>query len=91
MIMVKDETKRIEFYKENEDDKIWWVDYVDYRGFFAVSFDKKKILFLFGDYPQNFTPEEKALFDKENPYWANFLAIEHNFPIKHSLVVRGLL
>lgn len=72
MIMVKDETKRIEFYKENEDDKIWWVDYVDYRGFFAVSFDKKKILFLFGDYPQNFTPEEKALFDKENPYWANF-------------------
>jgi hypothetical protein len=27
---------------------------------------------FFGDYPQNFTNEEKALFDKENPYWANF-------------------
>ena len=72
MIMVKDETRRIEFYKENEDDKIWWVDYIDQTGLHAVSFDKKKILFIFGDYPHNFTPEEKALFDKENPYWANF-------------------
>ena len=72
MIMVNDETGRIEFYKENEDDKIWQVHYVDYFGFRAVSFDKKKILFLFEDYPHNFTPKEKALFDKENPYWANF-------------------
>ena len=72
MIMVDKETRKFEFYKENEGDKIWWVDYVDYRGFFAVSFDKKKILFIFGDYPQNFTKEEKALFDKENPYWADF-------------------
>ena len=72
MITVDKETRRIEFYKNNEDDKIWWVDYVDYFGFQAVSFDKKKILFIFGDYPKNFTKEEKALFDKENPYWANF-------------------
>jgi len=72
MITVDKETKRIEFYKNNEDDKIWWVDYVDYHGLYAVSFDKKKILFLFGDYPKNFTQEEKELFDKENPYWANF-------------------
>lgn len=42
MIMVKDETRRIEFYKENEDDKIWWVDYIDQTGLHAVSFDKKK-------------------------------------------------
>lgn len=72
MITVDKETRKIEFYKNNESDKIWWVDYVDYFGFQAVSFDKKKILFIFGDYPQNFTKEEKALFDKENPYWANF-------------------
>ena len=72
MITVDKETRRIEFYKNNESDKIWWVHYVDYFGFRAVTFDKKKILFLFGDYPQNFTKEEKALFDKENPYWANF-------------------
>jgi hypothetical protein len=72
MITVDKETRRIEFYKNNEDDKIWWVDYADYFGLQAVSFDKKKILFLFGDYPKNFTKEEKVLFDKENPYWANF-------------------
>lgn len=72
MITVDKETRRIEFYKNNDSDKIWWVHYVDYFGFRAVSFDKKKILFLFGDYPKNFTKEEKVLFDKENPYWANF-------------------
>ena len=44
MIKVKDETRRIEFYKENEDDKIWWVDYIDQTGLHAVSFDKKKNL-----------------------------------------------
>ena len=74
MITVDKETRKIEFYKNNESDKIWWVDYIGRRGFQAVSFDKKKILFLFGDYPQNFTKEEKALFDKENPYWANFFS-----------------
>ena len=68
MITVDKETGKFEFYKENEDDKIWWVDY---RCFFAVSFDNKKILFIFGDYPQNFTKEQKELFDKENPYLAD--------------------
>ncbi|OWV01424.1 MULTISPECIES: hypothetical protein [unclassified Fibrobacter] len=72
MITVDKETRKFEFYKEKEDDKIWWVDYIDFLGNYAVSFDKKKILFLFGDYPKNFTKEEKDLFDKENPYWANF-------------------
>ena len=47
MITVDKETRKIEFYKENEGDKIWWVDYVE---------------------------DEKALFDKENPYWANFFS-----------------
>lgn len=74
MIMVKDETRKIVFYKEKAGDKIWWVDYVSCRGIYAVSFDKKKILFLFGDYPKNLTKEEKELFDKENPYWAIFFS-----------------
>lgn len=74
MITVDKETRKIEFYKNNEDDKIWWVDYIDHFGFKAVSFDKKKILFLFKDYPHNFTKEEKTLFDKENPYWADFFS-----------------
>ena len=72
MITVDKETSKFEFYKENEDDKIWWVDYFDQTGLHAVSFDKKTILFLFEDYPHNFSKEQKALFDKENPYWVNF-------------------
>jgi len=72
MIMVDKETRKISFYREKKSDKIWWVRYEEYVGFMAVSFDKKKILFLFEDYPQNFSKEEKDLFDKENPYWANF-------------------
>ena len=74
MITVDKETRKIKFYKKHEGDKIWHVRYVDYVGFHAVSFDKKKILFLFGDYPHNFTKEEKTLFDKENPYWADFFS-----------------
>lgn len=72
MITVDKETSKFEFYKEHEDDKVWWVDYFDQTDLHAVSFDKKTILFLFEDYPHNFSKEQKALFDKENPYWANF-------------------
>lgn len=73
MIMVKDEKRPFEFYKVNEGDLIWHVYYIGQRGMHAVSFDKQKILFLFGDYPKNFTKEEKELFDKENPYWKKLL------------------
>ncbi len=73
MITVDKETRKFEFYKVHENDKIWWVDYIGEHGTEAVSFDKKKILFVFGDYPKNFTKAEKALFDKENPYWKKLL------------------
>lgn len=36
------------------------------------SFDKKKVFWLFKDYPKALTRSEKAIFDKENPFWANF-------------------
>lgn len=61
-----------EFYKKHRGDKIWHVHFIKQVGMHAVSFDKKRILSLFGDYPLKFTPEEKELFDKENPYWADF-------------------
>lgn len=62
----------MEFYKENKNDKIWWVNNIEYRGIMEFSFDKKRIYNLFADYPHNLTKEEVAIFDAENPYWANF-------------------
>ena len=64
----------IEFYKENDTDKVWWVDNSDKDGVFEFSFDKIKIYNLFRDYPHELTPEEKVIFDNENPYWKNFFA-----------------
>lgn len=64
--------KNFSFYKKKVNDKMWWVDIPGTLGEMAVSFDKKKILYLFRDYPWRFTPEEKELFDKENPFWADF-------------------
>lgn len=61
-----------DFYKENEEDRIYWVSNLDTVGEHLFSFDKKKIYNLFADYPHNLTKEEKEIFDKENPYWANF-------------------
>lgn len=61
-----------EFYKENKGDKVWWVDNYDKLGEFLFSFDKKKIYNLFADYPYRLTPEERAILDTENPYWADF-------------------
>lgn len=60
------------FYKENQTDQIWWIDTFDRVGEFLFSFDKKKVFNLFADYPHNLTPEQKAIFDKENPYWKDF-------------------
>ena len=63
-----------EFYKNNEGDTILWVDNVESVGEFLFTFDKKKIYNLFADYPNNLTPKEKAIFDKENPYWRDFFS-----------------
>lgn len=63
---------KYDFYKNNKKDTIFWVDNVDNIGEFLFSFDKKKIYNLFADYPHNLSIEEKRIFDKENPYWANF-------------------
>ena len=60
------------WYKQEETDIIWWQDTPDRVGEFLFSFDKKKTYNLFADYPYNLTKEEKEIFDKENPYWAEF-------------------
>lgn len=59
------------FYKEHEDDKIWWMD-SEGKGEWLFSFDKKKVFNMFRDYPYELTPEQKRIFDEENPEWAEF-------------------
>ena len=60
------------FYKNNPTDAIWWVDTSDKDGVFEFSFDKKEVFNMFADYPHKLTPEQKAIFDRENPFWADF-------------------
>ena len=61
-----------DFYKENDTDRVWWVDTVDNIGLYLFSFDRKKIYNLFSDYPHKLSAEEKRIFDEENPYWKAF-------------------
>ncbi len=63
----------MKFYKQNKGDKIWWID-SENRGEWLFSFDKKNTFNMFSDYPWKLTPEQKEIFDKENPYWKNFFA-----------------
>ena len=61
------------FYKNNPNDKIWWVDNSDeQKGVWLFTFDKKTIFNLFQDYPHKLSPEQKQIFDRENPEWADF-------------------
>ena len=63
-----------DWYKEGEDYKIWWVEEIGTVGRHLFSFDKKKVYNLFADYPHNLTAEEIEIFDRENPYWAEFFS-----------------
>ena len=60
------------FYKNKDSDLIWWIENPDMVGEHLFTFDKKKIFNLFKDYPYSLTSEQKEIFDRENPYWANF-------------------
>ncbi|ERT62177.1 hypothetical protein HMPREF1253_1186 [Peptoniphilus sp. BV3C26] len=60
------------WYKENENDIIWWKDTPDDIGVRIFSFDKIKEYNLYGDYPDNLTKEEREIFEKENPWWKGF-------------------
>ena len=61
------------YFKNNPTDAIWWVDNgEEVKGEFVFTFDKKKHFNLFSDYPHKLTADQKKVFDKENPYWADF-------------------
>lgn len=58
------------WYKADKNDKIWWLD-DDKKGEFVFSFDRKTSFSLWEDYPYKLTPEQKEIFDKENPMLAS--------------------
>ncbi len=63
------------WYKNNQTDKIWWLDNSDEKvGEWIFSFDKEKTFNMFADYPHKLTAEQKKIFDEENPYWKDFFA-----------------
>ena len=62
------------FYKENPKNQIWWVDEPLAIGEHLFSFDQKTVFNLFADYPHKLTPEQKKIFDEENPFWADFFS-----------------
>lgn len=60
------------WYKDNDTDQIWWLDTPGRVGEWLFSFDKKLVFNMFRDYPAKLNKEQKAVFDKENPFWADF-------------------
>ena len=60
------------WYKNAPDNKIWWVNNPETVGEWLFSFDKKQVFNMFADYPHNLSPEQKKIFDEENPYWVDF-------------------
>ena len=61
-----------EFYKNNPSDRVMWIKNFDTTGEFVFSFDGEKTYNLFADYPHKLTAKEKAIFDRENPQWAEY-------------------
>lgn len=59
-------------YKNNPTDKISWVDDPDKIGVWEFTFDGKKFFNMFRDYPDRLDPEQRRVFDAENPYWKDF-------------------
>ncbi len=61
------------FVKNHRNDAIWWVDNAEeVKGEHLFTFDKVEIFNMFRDYPHKLTEEQREIFDKENPYWADF-------------------
>ena len=66
-----------DWYKNNDTDLIWWRDALDEDGYFLFSFDQETTYNLFEDY-HKLTDEQRAIFNKENPEWAQFFGERGN-------------
>lgn len=49
-----------------------WIRKPEQKGERLFTFDGETIFNLFRDYPYKLTPEQKEVFDQENPYWRDF-------------------
>lgn len=72
MYKVADFENLSDFYKDEPNNIVWEVEDLDSFGKLLFSFDKENIYNLWTDYPHEFSKEEREIFDKEYPYWANF-------------------
>ena len=62
-------------FKNDPADVIRWVDNGDKsKGEFIFTFDGETFFNMFQDYPHKLTPEQKEIFDRENPFWADFFS-----------------
>jgi hypothetical protein len=61
-----------DFYKNEPDDLIYWKETPNVHGEWLFSFDRQTVFNLFEDYPWKLTPQQKEIFDRENPYWREF-------------------
>ena len=60
--------------EENTEKKVAWIRKPGQYGEMLFTFDGEKVFNLFRDYPHELTPEQKEIFDAENPFWAGFFA-----------------
>ena len=68
------ESSKYTYYKNKETDAIEWADTGEFEdGVWLFRFGYNgKAFNMFRDYPWKLTKEQKEIFDKENPYWAEF-------------------
>ena len=60
------------WYKNKKGDRIWWLENPEKVGEMIFSFDRKTEYNLFRDYPEKLTKQQRRIFERENPYWADF-------------------
>lgn len=69
--MDMDNYEDLYFDVENPGDKVQWAqNFIETKVFRFVGEEEE--FYLFRDYPYKLTKEQKEIFDKENPFWADF-------------------
>ncbi|MBR5349085.1 MAG: GNAT family N-acetyltransferase [Lachnospiraceae bacterium] len=77
-----------DFYKKKRTDIIWWLK--EGKGEHRFSFDKVTVYDLITDYPYKLTPQQKEIFDKENPYWKAYFQKKNIEPESENDVPVGI-